>query len=115
MGDFRTTGGVKGRVDLIPEYEKAIALADSFRSVAEQMASTMTDPCVRKSWDLLVCHTEYVRRYAQFLIFLAGNDYDGAKSCREKMLDFLSHMELKYSLDFDMFLFGHKSLGMLNQ
>jgi hypothetical protein len=22
MGDFRTTGGVKGRVDLIPEYEK---------------------------------------------------------------------------------------------
>ena len=43
------------------------------------------------------------------------NDYDAAKSCREKMLDFLSHMELKYSLDFDMFLFGHKSLGMLNQ
>ena len=56
---------------------------------------------------------ENVKRYADILIALARSDGEGANKHYLEMLDFLSHMEAEYSLDFDLHLFARKMKSML--
>jgi hypothetical protein len=112
MGTSTVSGGVKGRVDLIPLFDKVAPLAKEFKEIAIAN-SVKGEPCQKKAWKLLCYHTEYVTMYADFLTCLAKCDKDGAREIFKKILDFLSDMEEEYSLDFDLQLCARKLEGMI--
>ena len=112
MGNTTSTGGVKGKPENIPRLEKIYPLAEAFKETVSRNLE-LSDPCHRKSWRLMQYHTEYVKRYADILIALAKSDEEGAYKLYEDMLDFLSHMEAEYSLDFDLHLFARKMKSMI--
>ena len=111
-GNTTSTGGVKGKPENIPRLEKIYPLAEAFKETVSRNLE-LSYPCHRKSWRLMQYHTEYVKRYADILIALAKSDEEGAYKLYEDMLDFLSHMEAEYSLDFDLHLFARKMKSMI--
>ncbi len=114
MGNTTVSGGIKGKTEQIPRIGKIYPLAEDFKKIVLRNL-TASDPCHRKSWKLLAYHTDYVKRYADILISLANEDVDKANLQYAEMLDFLSHMEAEYSLDFDLHLFARKMKSMINQ
>lgn len=112
MGVSTKRGGVRGRRDLIPTFRKVYPLADKFKEVCLEGAES-EDHCHRKSWDLLLWHTEFVKLYADFLTELARDDIQRAEKKYDALCDYLSHMEEKYSLEFDLQLFARKLKSMM--
>jgi hypothetical protein len=111
-GNTTVTGGIFGKTEHIPNLKKLYPLCESFVSVVERN-KVCENECHKKNWSLLEYHIEYVRRTADILIALANSDKASAAVMVDDMLDFLSHMEAVYDLEFDLHLFARRLKSMV--
>ena len=86
------------------DLQRVIDMVDNFEGVAKAHLSEK-HATQRRSWELLLYHTDYCRRYAHIMLAQSLGDEIKAKKLYDEMIDVYSHLEPEISSEFDLFLF----------
>ena len=108
------TNGIKNNPDAARRLSAVEGLAKEFLPTAVKNRA-LSDPCHARSWRILEIHTEYVTRFAAFLIRYAEGDIDSANASLNDMIDYLSHVEDEIHPQFDLVLFRQRFVALLKQ
>ena len=86
---------------------KIAPFVDVFRPTVEKNLAA-EQGSRRRSWELLIFHGEYCKKLAELYITASEVSQDAAHDKLDAMMDWLSHKELDYELEFDMVLFRQR-------
>jgi len=80
---------------------------DSFKETIEKNL-LLTNPCHRKSWEMLKLHGTYCKKYAELYYAHSVLDIEKGEQLFAGILDWLSKTEDEIGQHFDMYVFARR-------
>lgn len=94
-----------------PEFQQKIktigGIVDEFKPVLERN-SCLENKCHKKSWELLLYHGEYCKKYADLYYYMSALDIGKSDEAYDELMNWFSHNEDKFAQFFDFYVFTRR-------